>query len=96
MQFMMATWEDIYRQTFLTELFPDYTDSEELLNYFINAKDTFSRSVVSRNDRTVSFSDGSQVTLSWIALSHIPSLHTVDLLQLDSGDDYDNFGESVR
>ena len=72
MEYIIASWEDVYRQTFLTELYPAEEDVDDLLDYFVHCKDVYSRTVVKRYPTRISFSDGSQVSLRTIKVQHLP------------------------
>jgi hypothetical protein len=68
---ILAIWEDIYRQPFLYEAFSIESDPDTILDQFIYAKAFFKKEIISKNENSINFNDGSSVTLLQLPIQNI-------------------------
>lgn len=84
MEFILASWEDVYKQVFLNELYPIDTEINDLLDYFTLAKNSFNRTALTREDNRIMFNDGTQVSLTHLRLNSLPpKVKITQVLQIE-------------
>ena len=94
MNYILANWVDIYNQVYLSEIYPETTNVDELFDYFTLAKNTFDHKAIAREGTRLAFSDGTQVTLLKVPLQELPKKQTVTTISYQELEDYshDVFG----
>lgn len=87
MRFIIAQWKDMYNQVFLTELYPEDQDTDELFDYFVYRKALYLPTAISSRDYCrLSFTDGTQCTLNYIGVQSIPT-KKINMIEMTSNEE---------